>query len=47
MGRKFSSMEDKRNTYRLLVRNPQGNGRLGRPRRTWENNIKMALREIG
>jgi hypothetical protein len=26
---------------------PEGNRPLGRPRRRWEDNIKMALREIG
>jgi hypothetical protein len=29
------------------VGKPEGKGPLGRPRRTWENNIKMDLREIG
>jgi hypothetical protein len=27
--------------------NTEGNRQLGRPRRKWENNIKMKLREIG
>jgi hypothetical protein len=31
-----------RNAYRILVGKP-----LGRPRRRWEDNIKMHLREIG
>ena len=26
---------------------PEGRRPLGRPRRTWENNIKMDLREVG
>jgi hypothetical protein len=29
------------------VGNPEGKRKLGRPRRRWENNIKMDLREIG
>jgi len=29
--------------YRVLVRKPEGKRPLGRPRRTWENNIKMDL----
>jgi hypothetical protein len=29
------------------VGKPEGKRPLGRPRRTWENNIKMDLREIG
>jgi hypothetical protein len=36
-----------RKTYRILVGEPEGNKLLGRPRRRWENNIKMDLREIG
>jgi hypothetical protein len=30
-----------------LVRKPQGKRPLARPRRRWEDNIKMELREIG
>jgi hypothetical protein len=30
-----------------LVRRPEGKRTLGRPRRRWENTIKMDLREIG
>jgi hypothetical protein len=30
-----------------LVRRPEGKRPLGRPRRRWEDNIKMDLREIG
>jgi hypothetical protein len=37
---------EKRNTYRPLVRNPKGNGQLGRLRRKWENNIIMDLRKM-
>jgi hypothetical protein len=40
-------MGEKRNAYRILVENPEGNRPLGRPRRRWVNNIKMDLREIG
>jgi hypothetical protein len=40
-------MGAKRNTYRILVGNPKGKGPLGRPRRRWEDNIKMYLRELG
>jgi hypothetical protein len=32
------------NAYRILVRNPEGKRPLGRPRRRWEDNIKMNLR---
>jgi hypothetical protein len=34
-------------TYTILVGKPAGTRPLGRPRRTWENNIKMDLREVG
>jgi hypothetical protein len=33
--------------YRVLVGRPEGKRSLGRPRRRWDNNIKMNLREIG
>jgi hypothetical protein len=39
-------MGEKRNAYRILVGNPEGNGQLGRPRRRWMDNIKMDPREI-
>jgi hypothetical protein len=29
------------------VRKPEGKGPLGRPRRRWEDNIKMDLKEVG
>jgi hypothetical protein len=31
----------------ILVGMPEGRRPLGRPRRRWEDNIKMDLREIG
>ena len=33
--------------YRVLVGKPEGKRPLGRPRSTWEDNIKMDLREVG
>jgi hypothetical protein len=33
--------------YRVLVRSPEGKRPLGRPRRRWEDNIKMDLKEMG
>jgi hypothetical protein len=41
------ALMEKRNAYRIFVRNPEGKRPLGRPRRRWVNNIKMYLREIG
>jgi hypothetical protein len=36
-----------RGVYRVLVGRPEGKGPLSRPRRRWEDNIKMDLREKG
>jgi hypothetical protein len=38
---------EKRNVYTLLVGKPDRKRPLGRPRRTWIDNIKMDLLEIG
>jgi hypothetical protein len=38
---------EKRNTYRISVKKPEGKRPLGSPRRKWIDNIKMDLREIG
>jgi hypothetical protein len=40
-------MGENRNVYRDLVGTPEGKMRLGRPRRRWEDNIKIDVREIG
>jgi hypothetical protein len=40
-------MGEGRGAYRVLVGRPEGKRSLGRPRRRWEDNIKMDLREIG
>jgi len=39
-------MRERRDMYRVLVGKPEGKRPLGRPRRRWENNIKMALQEV-
>jgi hypothetical protein len=36
-----------RSVYRVLLGRPKGKRSLGRPRRRWEDNIKMDLREMG
>jgi hypothetical protein len=36
-----------RGAYNILVGRPEGRRPLGRPKRRWEDNIKMDLREIG
>jgi hypothetical protein len=40
-------MGDKRIADRILVRKPERKRPLGRPRRKWEDNVKMDLRELG
>jgi hypothetical protein len=40
-------MGEERKVYKVLVRNPEGKRPLGRPRRRWEDGIRMDLREIG
>jgi hypothetical protein len=40
-------MEEKRNTYRILVGKPDGKRPLRRPMRRWVDNIKTELREMG
>jgi hypothetical protein len=40
-------MGEGRCVYRVLVGRPEGKRPLGRPRRRWEDNIKMDLRETG
>ena len=40
-------MGEGRGVHRVLVGNPEGKRPLGRPRRRWEDNIKMDLQEVG
>jgi len=40
-------MGEGRSVYRVLVGKPEGKRLLGRPRRRWEDNIKMALQVVG
>jgi len=37
----------KRGVYRILVGKPEEKRPTGRPRRRWEDNIKMDLQEVG
>jgi hypothetical protein len=36
-----------RNVYKVLMGMPEGRRPLGRPRRSWEDRIRMDLRKIG
>jgi len=40
-------MGERRGVYRVLVRKPEGKRQLGKPRRRWEENIKLNLQEVG
>jgi hypothetical protein len=40
-------MGEERRVYKVLVGKPEGKRPLGRPRRRWENGIRMDLGEIG
>ena len=40
-------MGEGRGVYRVLVGKPEGKTPLGRPRRRWEDNIRMDLQEVG
>jgi hypothetical protein len=37
----------KRNVYKVLMGKPEGKRPLGRPRRRWNDGIRMDLKEIG
>ena len=43
----MARMGEGRVVYRVLVGKPEGRKPLGRPRRRWEDNIKMDLQEVG
>jgi hypothetical protein len=36
-----------RGVYRVLVEKPHRRRTLGKPRRRWEDNIRMDLRDVG
>jgi hypothetical protein len=40
-------MGEERKVYKVLVGKPERKRPLGRPRRRWEDGIRMDLREIG
>ena len=43
----MARMGEGRGVHRVLVGKPEGKSPLGRPRRRWEDNIKMDLQEVG
>jgi len=46
MGGTCSTTKKRRGVYRVLVGKTEGSKPLGRPRRGWEDNIKMELQEV-
>ena len=40
-------MGERRGVYRVLVGKPEGKRPLGRPKRRWEDNIKIDIQEVG
>jgi hypothetical protein len=38
---------ERKSLYRVLVGKPKGKTPLGRPRRRWEDNVKMGIQEVG
>jgi len=40
-------MGESRDGYRVLLGKPEGKRPLGRPKPRWENNIRMAVQEVG
>ena len=43
----MARMEEGRGVHKVLVGKPDGKRPLGRPKRRWEDNIKMDLQEVG
>ena len=47
MGGVCSAYGVRRGVYGVLVGKPEGKRPLGRPKRRWEDNIKMDLQKVG
>ena len=47
MGGACCTNREKKGAYRVLMEKPEGKRPLGRPRRGWEDNIRMDLQEVG
>ena len=43
----MTRMVEGRGVHRVLVGKPEGKRPLGRPRRMWEDNIRMDLQDVG
>ena len=44
---RMGKSRERRGLYKVLVGKPEGKRPLGRPRRRWEDDIKMDLQEVG
>jgi hypothetical protein len=47
MGGHVARVGERRGAYRILIGRAEGRRPLGRPRRRWEDNIKLDLKEVG
>ena len=47
MGGTCSTYGERRDVYRVLVGKPEGKSPHGKPRHSWEDNIKMDHQEVG
>ena len=47
MGGACGAYGEGRGVHRVLIGKPEGKRPLGRPRRRWEDNIKMDLQDVG
>jgi hypothetical protein len=47
MGGVFGAYGGGERVHRVLIGKPEGKRPLGRPRRRWEDNIKIDLQEVG
>jgi len=43
----LARIEEGRSAFKILTGNPTGRRPMGRPRRRWEDNIRMDFEEIG
>jgi hypothetical protein len=47
MGGACSADGKEKGVYRILVGKPEGRRPMGKPRRRWDDNIRMDLQEVG
>jgi hypothetical protein len=47
MGRAYGTYGERRGVYRIFVGKLEGKRPLGRPRRRWEDSMKVDLQEVG